>query len=77
MFGYISKQKLMQLWHPKEENENLNKLNYTILRVLSHYYLREQVVSAIINSKRMPNDSKPAHLRVRRKMLQFLGKYLD
>jgi hypothetical protein len=70
LYGYISEEKMLGLWHPDHEEQ---PFNYSVLRALSHYYLRERLIGAILTSKRMPKGSKTVHLKVRRKMLRLLS----
>ncbi len=65
-----AEEKMLGLWHPDHEEQ---PFNYSVLRALSHYYLRERLIGAILTSKRMPKGSKTVHLKVRRKMLRLLS----
>lgn len=68
MYGYINFDKLTDLWHLRQGKD---ELNFRILRGLSHYYIREGLISAILTSKKMPIKAKPIHLKVRRRILAF------
>lgn len=37
LYGYISEEKMVNLWHPDHDEQ---PFNYSILRALSHYYVR-------------------------------------
>lgn len=49
--GYLNEYRLSLLWNPGPE---LDGLNYEIVRVLSHYFLREILPIAIVTSARLP-----------------------
>lgn len=70
-FGYISEGKLIELWHPEEEP---NPFHWTIIRALSHYFIREQAICSIMTSTRLPSSYKPVSVGVRRKLLAMLSR---
>lgn len=50
MEGYLSLEKFTDLWSVYEHDDILNK---TIFRKLGSYFVREQLVCAMLTSKRM------------------------
>lgn len=68
MYGYINYDKLDKLWHNETAQD---QRNYLVMKRLSHLYVRDILVQAILTSKKMPNNGKPLHLKVRRSMLKY------
>lgn len=53
--GYLNDYRLSLLWNPAPDLEGFN---YQIIRVLSHYFLREKLPLSIMTSARMPSSHR-------------------
>ena len=71
MCSYVTFSKLESIWHADTETEE-ERLFQEITKRLSHYFLREQLILAVLTSKKMSVESRPIHLRFRRTLLAFL-----
>jgi hypothetical protein len=70
MRGYISYRKLTDLWHNPPGDEEA--IHHEIIRRLCHYYLSQNLISAVLTSKKIKASSRLLHFKIRRKLIALI-----
>ena len=70
MRGYISYRKLTDLWHNPPGDEEA--IHHEIIRRLCHYYLSQNLISAVLTSKKIKAKSRLLHFKIRRKLIALI-----